>query len=68
MGNQQLEKSIEIVRLRYGQTMLLHEPFEVLLGALLAMKTDAVMERGLACAALPGDDAIGLGLADPFRR
>ena len=65
---QKREKLIQVVRSWNNQADLLKERLEVLLGRLLAVETDEVIQwrlapRQLACA--PG---IGLGLANPSRR
>src|SRR5262249_204163 len=57
----------KLMGLRHSQTQFLHDGLEVLLGALLAVKTNPIMDGRLASAALPRENKVLLGLSYPFR-
>src|SRR6266542_2173711 len=68
MGHEPGQQQIEVVCLRHRKPAFFHQAFKVLLGTLLAMKADAVMNRNLASAAVLGEHVILLGLLDPLPR
>ena len=66
MGYKRGKERIEEMGLRHRKAKFLHQPLEVLLGALLAMKANPVMDWCLAAAALLCEKVVLLGLFDPL--
>ena len=62
---QQYDKFVSAWR---DKAPFLEERFEILLGSLLAVKADQVIEEGLVPIQDSGADDVGLGFADPARR
>jgi len=68
VGQQEVQQDIEVVRLGNGNSVLLQQCLEVLLGGLLAMEAERVMD-GWSCAGqLLGGHEVRLGLPYPLGR
>lgn len=67
MRDQLVEQAQEVVSPRHDQPLLLKEGLQVLLGGLLAVKADKVMERRLSAVQFGGAAEVVLRLEHPSR-
>ena len=66
MGEEQAQKVLQHMRPRDRKPEFFQKSFQVLLGALLAMKADDVMQRVASAVEPCGGAVIGLGLVNPL--